>query len=78
MRACHRIALLAAVLVAVALLASPAMAAKRVTAPVLVQKDSRFGAVLFARGHKALYWWNTEKRAGGKIRCTGSCAALRS
>ena len=23
---------------------------------------------------KALYYWNVEKRAGGKIRCTGACA----
>jgi predicted lipoprotein with Yx(FWY)xxD motif len=76
MSACRRIALLAAALAVVPAFGSPAMATQVVTAPVVVQKDSRFGAVLFTHGHKALYWWSTEKRAGGKIRCTGSCAAL--
>lgn len=60
-------------LVAVALaapLASPAMTA----GPVIKLKDRRFGNILATRGHKALYFWNVEKRAGGKVRCTGACA----
>ena len=43
--------------------------------PVIKQKDKTFGNTLATRGHKALYYWNVEKRAGGKVRCTGRCAA---
>ena len=65
--------LLAPLLLAAAL-ALPAAAATRPAAPVIVQKSSQFGRTLFTRAHQALYYWTVEKRAGGKIRCTGSCA----
>jgi predicted lipoprotein with Yx(FWY)xxD motif len=42
-------------------------------APVIKQRDSRFGNILATRGHKALYYWNVEKRAQ-RVRCTGDCA----
>jgi predicted lipoprotein with Yx(FWY)xxD motif len=45
-------------------------------APVIKYKDDRFGAILATPKKQALYYWNVEKRAGGKIRCTGSCARL--
>src|SRR3989442_3951289 len=48
------------------------MAAGR--APVIKYKDDRFGAILTTPKKQALYFWTVEKRAGGKIRCTGSCA----
>ena len=35
-----------------------------------------FGPILATRSKKALYYWNVEKRAGGKIRCRGGCASL--
>jgi predicted lipoprotein with Yx(FWY)xxD motif len=54
--------------------ASAPMAAAR--APVIKYKDDRFGAILATPKKQALYYWNVEKRAGGKIRCTGSCARL--
>lgn len=68
--------LLAFLLVAAAALvvASTPMAAARV--PVIKYKDDRFGAILATPKKQALYYWNVEKRAGGKIRCTGSCARL--
>jgi predicted lipoprotein with Yx(FWY)xxD motif len=53
--------------------ATPSAPAKP-AAPVIKLKDRTFGNILATRGHKALYYWNVEKRAGGKIRCTGACA----
>ena len=43
-------------------------------APVIRYKDDQFGAILATTKKKALYYWNVEKRAGGKIRCKGACA----
>ncbi len=44
--------------------------------PAIKYHDARFGSVLTTPKKQALYYWNVEKRAGGKIRCTGSCARL--
>ena len=44
--------------------------------PVIRYKDDQFGAILATPKTQALYFWNVEKRAGGKIRCTGACARL--
>ena len=67
---------LAFLLVAAAALvvASAPMAAAR--APAIKYSDDRFGAILATPKKQALYYWNVEKRAGGKIRCTGACARL--
>jgi predicted lipoprotein with Yx(FWY)xxD motif len=54
--------------------ASTPLAAGR--APVIRYKDDRFGAILATPKKQALYYWTVEKRAGGKIRCTGACARL--
>lgn len=43
-------------------------------APVIKVTDKRFGGILATPGHRALYYWNVEKNAGGRVRCTGSCA----
>jgi predicted lipoprotein with Yx(FWY)xxD motif len=56
-------------------LALPGLGAAKSAAPVIKQKDKTFGNILATRGHKALYYWNVERRAGFKVRCTGSCAA---
>lgn len=61
-----------AALAVLTLAGSTATAATR--APVIKLKDARFGNILATPGHKALYYWNVEKRAGGKVRCTGACA----
>jgi len=42
-------------------------------APVIKLRDARFGPILATRGHKALYYWNVEKR-DFKVHCTGACA----
>jgi predicted lipoprotein with Yx(FWY)xxD motif len=44
-------------------------------APVAKLKTKAFGQVLTRRDGQALYYWNVEKKVGGKVRCTGSCAA---
>jgi predicted lipoprotein with Yx(FWY)xxD motif len=41
--------------------------------PVIKQRDARFGNILARRDHKALYYWNVEKR-DFKVHCTGACA----
>jgi predicted lipoprotein with Yx(FWY)xxD motif len=54
--------------------APPALAVP--AAPVTKFKAAGFGYVLGRRDRQALYYWDVEKKAGGKIRCTGGCAAL--
>jgi predicted lipoprotein with Yx(FWY)xxD motif len=54
--------------------ASAPLAAGR--APVIRYQDDQFGAILATPKKQALYFWRVEKRAGGKIRCTGACARL--
>ena len=56
-------------------LASAAMA-RPSAAPVRKISAPGFGSVLARADRQALYYWNVEKKAGGRIRCTGSCAAL--
>ena len=46
------------------------------TTPVIKYKDDKFGAILATPKKQALYYWTVERRAGGKIRCTGACARL--
>jgi predicted lipoprotein with Yx(FWY)xxD motif len=41
--------------------------------PVIKLRDARFGPILATRGHKALYYWNVEKR-DFRVHCTGACA----
>jgi predicted lipoprotein with Yx(FWY)xxD motif len=60
-------------LVIVAALAVPAASAAP-AAPVTKLRASGFGYVLARRDRQALYYWQVEKRAGGKIRCVGACA----
>jgi predicted lipoprotein with Yx(FWY)xxD motif len=66
------IALTALGALASAALARPA--AQVAPAPVIVMSTSNLGKVLATPGRLGLYYWTTEKKAGGRIRCTGSCA----
>jgi len=52
---------------------APAASGAGAAAPVIKQTDARFGKILATRGHKALYFWNVEKR-DFKVHCTGPCA----
>ena len=60
---------------ALGVVASP-MARPSVAAPVTKLKAAGFGYVLARRDFQALYYWQVEKQAGGKIKCTGTCAQL--
>ena len=55
--------------------ASAAMAGSA-PAPVKKLRAAGFGSVLARADRQALYYWQVEKKAGGKVRCTGTCAAL--
>jgi predicted lipoprotein with Yx(FWY)xxD motif len=64
------------VLVIFALVVSVGTAAAAGRAPAIRYVDDQFGAILATPKKQALYYWQVEKRVGGKIRCTGSCAKL--
>ena len=66
--------ILVAIVVNAAILVPAAVSEPEATAPVIKYRDNVFGPILATRGKKALYYWNVEKRAGGKIRCKGACA----
>jgi predicted lipoprotein with Yx(FWY)xxD motif len=51
-----------------------AVSAMAPQAPVTKLQTARFGPVLATSKKQALYYWNREQRAGGKIRCVGDCA----
>jgi len=63
-------------LVVSALVVSVGTATAAGRAPAIRYVDDHFGAILATPKKQALYYWQVEKRAGGKIRCTGSCAKL--
>jgi predicted lipoprotein with Yx(FWY)xxD motif len=64
---------LAATVWALVVTAAPMAAAP---SPVMKYRDDKFGPILATPKKQALYYWTVEKRAGGKIRCTRSCAGL--
>lgn len=63
---------LSAILAAALAAAHPAVSSA--PAPVAKLRTSGFGTVLTRRDGQALYYWQVERRAGGKVRCTGACA----
>jgi predicted lipoprotein with Yx(FWY)xxD motif len=42
--------------------------------PAIEIKAKGLGKVIATPAKLGIYYWNVEKKAGGKIRCTGSCA----
>ena len=46
------------------------------TKPAIVIKTNNLGKVLTTPKKFGIYYWNVEKKAGGKIRCTGQCAVV--
>jgi len=68
-----RFSIVLVALLATALLPA-AVSAMAPHAPVAKLQTARFGPVLVTAKKHALYFWNREKRAGGKIRCVGACA----
>jgi predicted lipoprotein with Yx(FWY)xxD motif len=69
-----RLLLLPLVVLAALAFAPSAMTGSEARPPVIKYQDDVFGPVLTTRSKQALYYWNVEKRAGGKIRCKGGCA----
>jgi len=75
----HRTAIAALAAGIVSLLVVPAaMSGLRAnpTPPAVRVKNPSFGDILESKNKLPLYYWTVEKRAGGKVRCTGSCARL--
>jgi predicted lipoprotein with Yx(FWY)xxD motif len=68
-----RFSVLSAALLAVPLVPA-VVSAMAPHAPVTKLQTARFGPVLATSKKQALYYWNRERRAGGKIRCVGDCA----
>ena len=44
--------------------------------PAIEIKTSNLGKVITTPTKLGIYYWNVEKKAGGKIRCTGECARV--
>jgi predicted lipoprotein with Yx(FWY)xxD motif len=44
------------------------------TKPAIVIRTGNLGKVLATPSRFGIYYWSVERRAGGKIRCTGQCA----
>jgi predicted lipoprotein with Yx(FWY)xxD motif len=75
----RRTTLTTAAIAVTALLAAPAamsLTGAKPTPPAVKVKNSSFGDILQSKNRLPLYYWNVEKRAGGKIRCTGECARV--
>jgi predicted lipoprotein with Yx(FWY)xxD motif len=76
MRILSTLLLVAVAAIACVVVEGPAAAASSaaVKPPVVVIKTSNLGRVLATTRKLGLYTWNVEKKAGGKVRCTGACA----
>ena len=68
----RRLAVLALVLAAAAVLGTQAFATPTASGPVIKVNAPKFGAIIATQGHLALYTWNKEKDK--KVHCTGACA----
>ena len=68
-------ALCAAVVIAAIVVSLAAAAPGAAKPPVSTFRDPTFGKVLSRTDKQVLYYWQVEKRAGGKVKCIGSCAA---
>jgi predicted lipoprotein with Yx(FWY)xxD motif len=67
---------LTVIVVAALVLGAASSAMSSTPKPVAKLQTKSFGNVLTRRDFQALYYWDVEKKAGGKVRCTGGCAKL--
>ena len=75
----RRTAITAVVVVAAVLVGVPAalsLSAAKPAPPVVKAKNPSFGNILQSKNRLPLYYWSAEKRADGKIRCTGECSRV--
>ena len=63
-----------AVVSAVALPSAVAAPSRTAAKPAIEIKTSNLGKVIATPGKLGIYYWDTEKKAKGKIKCTGACA----
>ncbi|HEU0304725.1 MAG TPA: hypothetical protein VFR32_09095 [Gaiellaceae bacterium] len=68
------IALVALALALPAVVSAGADGTAALKRPVSSFVDPTFGKVLSRTDKQVLYYWQVEKKAGGKVRCVGSCA----
>ena len=64
-------ALVLAALFPTAASAAPAASTAK---PAIEIKTKNLGKVIATPAKLGIYYWDTEKKAGGKIKCTGTCA----
>jgi predicted lipoprotein with Yx(FWY)xxD motif len=68
-----RFLLLLAALAASAVAVSAAVAAPASSMKPAIETKSNIGTVIATPMKLGIYYWDTEKKAGGAIKCTGSC-----
>ena len=61
-------------LAATLLLPATGLAAQAMKKPAIEIKAGTIGKVIATPKRLGIYYWDVEKKAGGKIRCTGKCA----
>ena len=71
-----RLALLLATVAAAVVAVSGAMAAPASTMKPAIETKSNIGKVIATPMKLGIYYWDVEKKAGGKIKCTGSCTKM--
>ena len=79
MNALRRITFATLAIAAIALVSAPlvmSLTTATPSLPVVKVKNRSFGDILQSKNRLPLYYWAVEKRAGGKIRCTGECARV--
>jgi predicted lipoprotein with Yx(FWY)xxD motif len=69
-------AAVAAVTVLGAAPAAMSLSAASPKPPAVKVKNRSFGNILQSANKLPLYYWQVEKRAGGRIRCTGECVRV--
>jgi predicted lipoprotein with Yx(FWY)xxD motif len=68
--------LVAAAAILVTAPAALSLAAASPKPPAVKVKNRAFGNILQSTNKLPLYYWNVEKRAQGRVRCTGECARV--
>jgi predicted lipoprotein with Yx(FWY)xxD motif len=68
--------LLAGVLTLAAAASARSTTAATPKPPAVKVQNRTFGEILQSKNRLPLYYWVVERRAGGRIRCTGECARV--
>ena len=68
-----RLALLLGTIVTAIVAVSGAVAAPASSMKPAIETKSNIGTVIATPMKLGIYYWDVEKKAGGKIKCTGTC-----